>query len=983
MAGSGVAADLLVHVGADVKDAINGLNTVDQKVKSGGANFGKAGLVMGGASLAIVGGLGAAINSAADFEASISQITALGGDYAAQQEQISALALKIGQDTSFSATEGALAIAELAKAGVPVADILAGAASQAASLAEAGGVAIPEAATIMSNAMNIFGIAGSDAAMVADSFAAAANASSADVNDLAMAMSQGGLVASSWGLSLNDTNTALAAFANNGLKGSDAGTSLKSMLSGLIPTTDEAQAAMDSLGISADGFASAADPMQYLTEKLTTGLEGMSVAQRNATLETIFGRDGMRAAIALIETGPEAYANLTEEVNKQGVAQDMARAKMDNLNGAMEQLKGSIETVMIVIGSTFIPVMRKLADGINRAMNFILKLPKPIQKMIGIVAAAAAGFLALASGIALAIAFGGPIIAVIAAIAAPILLIVAALAGLYLAWSTNFLGIRDIVTDTFSAIMDVATPFVEFLGSIAHGGGITKETLAGIPEPLRNIAKVLGLVVRGFTDFYNALAGGKGISAALEELWEVIGSDKMLGALSALGSQILGAFTSIDWGAVGSALLSGLETAAGLIGDAATWLLPKLGNLALALGVWLAGQAGLVPWGAILAGAASAAGNITGKIISGLGDLAMGLKTWYDNAINSVDWGNLGFIVGQKVGNLASVLGPKALELVTGFITWLTTHWQQVGIAILALIFAIPATLGYIGATLAPKAAEFLGGFLTGLGLSWSGIAAWFISLPGLAIEALGDLSGQLFASGVLLLYGLMAGILGYWNGTIKPWFKALPALVISTLGSLADTLYDAGLDLLFGLYDGADEALWGDGGVMSLIESIPGAITGKFLGAINWLYTAGTDIVQGLINGVNALLGPLRDIVDEMLGILGKIPGMGKSPWPIMIEAGSDAVKGLIIGMERLTPDLDNVVKGITSMPALAMATQSSTPRQGMIAAGMSNQTIIQNIQVDVRVDELEDMVEAGRFVSQLNGTRTLYRTATAGGNF
>src|SRR5688500_18325276 len=108
---SGVAADLIVHVGANVKDAVSGLNQVDSKVNKSGAGFGKAGLAMGGASLAIIGGLGAAINSAADFEAAIDQITALGGDYVKQQEQISSLALDIGRNTVFSATEGALAIA--------------------------------------------------------------------------------------------------------------------------------------------------------------------------------------------------------------------------------------------------------------------------------------------------------------------------------------------------------------------------------------------------------------------------------------------------------------------------------------------------------------------------------------------------------------------------------------------------------------------------------------------------------------------------------------------------------------------------------------------------------------------------------------------------------------------------------------------------------------------------------------------------------
>jgi TP901 family phage tail tape measure protein len=1020
---SGVAADLLVHVGADVKDAIGGLNRVDNSVQRAGGGFGKAGLLMGGASLAIVGGLGAAINSAANFESAIDQVTALGGDYAAQQERIAALALEIGQKTTFSATEGAMAITELAKAGVNVEDILGGAAVQAAALAEAGGQSIPEAATTMSNAMNIFGIAGKDAQMVADSFAAAAVASSSDVADLAMAMNQGGLVASSWGLSLNEANTALAVFSNNGLKGSDAGTSFKAMLNSLTPQTEEQADALAMLGISAQGFTDAADPMQYLTEQLTAGMEGMSVAQRNATLETIFGTDGMRAAIALLETGPEAYANMTKEVNRQGAAQELAAAKMGNLKGAIEQLKGSFETALILIGTAFIPVMTKVASGVTKALNGFLKLPKPIQKAGGIIAAAAAGFLALSSAIALVIAFGGPILAVMTALAAPILLIVGAVAALYLAWKTNFLGIQDIVKDVFGAIMDVGRPLIEFLGSVAKGGQVTGKAMEAIPEPFQKVATVLGIAVKAFREFYEVLAGGGGINDALAAFGKIISGGEMLDALGALGGQILSAFSNIDWGAVGSTLLAGLITAAGLIGDAAVWLTPYLVDIGSALGGWFWEQASSVDWGGLLGSAIGAIGSLASKIIETAGELGPKIKAWYDNAINSVDWGNLGFIVGEKVGDLTRTLAPKITEMINGAVTWLQENWKTVAIALGALFLGMPATIVYLGATLLPKAAEFLGGFVTGLGINWQSVIGWITdnfwklpllipylaymlapkawelikglldALPGafvgvakwlgtvgpLAFAAVGDLATKLVPRGIELFVGLWTGILQIWD-TLADWLGTIGNLASSAVGSLLEYLTGRGRQLFEGLETAAGNK-WDK--IVEWLNTIGTLASGAVgdLGGI--LKGAGLALMQGLYDGIAQKWEDVKALVGSMKGWIEENKGPIQDDRRLLIPAGTATMEGFLYGIESMMPKIESALTGFTwDIPDFIAPQTQRTGRYGAaITPSGGASTIVQHIAVSVNLTELEEMVEAGRFVSQLNGTRTLYKGAPAGG--
>lgn len=565
MAGAGVAADLLVHVGADVKDAVSGLNQVDGKVNKSGASFGKAGLMMGGASLAIVGGLGAAINSAADYEASISQITALGGDFAKSQETISNLALEIGQKTAFSATEGALAIAELAKAGVPLEDILAGAAMEAANLAAAGGQSVPEAAVTMSNAMNMFGIAGKDAAQVADSFAAAANASASDVGDLAAALNQGGPASAALGNSLQETNAVLALFSNYGIKGSDAGTSLKTMLQSLTNPSTEAAQRMKELGINAFDASGNFVGFEALAGQLQTSLKGLTQEQRAAALATIFGSDASRVANILYEEGAAGVSEMTKAVSEQGVAGEMAKAKMDNLNGAIEQLKGSIETAMIIIGSAFIPILRKMADGLTGALNWFLKLPKPVQKLVGYLAAGTAAFLALGAAVGIIIGFLPVILTGLAAITAPILIIAAVVAALGLAWATNFMGIRDVtdrVKDSIMGFLEPVKRWAYFFGEAFEAGSRVKSLVIYFPEPLQRAAKGFLLIADALGDLYRAFEKG-GISGLFEELPKKIG--QIGDGLKILGSEILNklidSVSNINWGAVWDVVKSGLQAA--------------------------------------------------------------------------------------------------------------------------------------------------------------------------------------------------------------------------------------------------------------------------------------------------------------------------------------------------------------------------------------------------------------------------------------
>lgn len=392
-----------------VKDAEKALDDVGKKGKNTQATLDKVAKGTAIAGAAIAAGLGLAVKSAADFEKGLSNIKAVTGANDKQMEATRKKALQLGKDTQFSAGEAAAAIEELAKAGIKLPDVLNGAADATVNLAAAGEVSMPEAATIASNAMNQFSLKAEDMVNVADKIAGAANASAIDVSDFGMSLSQVGAVANLAGLSFDDTAVAIAEMGNAGIKGSDAGTSLKTMLSNLQPATDKQAGMMKRLGIiTKDGtnlfydqqgqLKSLADIQGILFDKTSK----LDKAHKQMALRTIFGSDAIRAAAVLSKEGAKGYDKMSTSMGKVKAA-DVAKTKMDNLAGSIEQMKGSLETLGIVLGTTLLPLIRSLVDHVTGLLNWFLNLDPGIQKaIVAFLAMAATALLVTASIIKIA-----------------------------------------------------------------------------------------------------------------------------------------------------------------------------------------------------------------------------------------------------------------------------------------------------------------------------------------------------------------------------------------------------------------------------------------------------------------------------------------------------------------------------------------------------------------------------------------------------
>ena len=332
-------------------------------------------LGIGTATLGAGALVGGSLNKAMDFEAQLSSIKALTGATGEEMARLKALSLKLGADTKYSALEAAQGFEELLKAGMSVDQVFNGGAEAALNLATAGGLGLAEAAEIMSTAMNAFKADGLSAAEAANILAGTANASATGVSELKFSLAAVSAVASGVGMSFQDVNAALGVFANNGLKGSDAGTSLKTMLMNLIPDSKKAIAEFGRLGLLTEQGTSAFFDQEGRLKSLTDiadlmrkSMSGMTDEQRLLSMQTMFGSDAIRAANILYKEGADGIKKFTDEMKKV-TALDVAKEKMANAKGAIEQLSGSFETLQIRAMTPFLPLVSRIANGIGDTLD--------------------------------------------------------------------------------------------------------------------------------------------------------------------------------------------------------------------------------------------------------------------------------------------------------------------------------------------------------------------------------------------------------------------------------------------------------------------------------------------------------------------------------------------------------------------------------------------------------------------------------------
>lgn len=381
---------------ASYEAAMTRAGSTAKTVASGMENTGrKSALIASGmtaAGLAVAAFGVAAVKMAADFDQQMSTVQANTGATSAQMDQLRAAAIEAGASTVYSATDSADAINDLGKAGMSVTDILNGGLTGALNLAASDGMAVGDAAEYMANALSMFHLKGSQASQVADTLAAGAGKAVGNVSDFGEALNNCGAQANSFGMNVQETTGVLALFAQNGTIGAEAGTQLNSMLMKLAAPSAEASNTMKELGISAYDAQHHFVGMANFAGQLQKAEKGLTDEQRNQANATIFGSYAIKAANYLYEAGESGVNKWTKAVSESGYAAEQAAAKNNNLKGDLENLGGSMESLMISVGEGAQGPLRKMVQGLDTLVDSFAGLPSGVQQTLVVMASLAGVF---------------------------------------------------------------------------------------------------------------------------------------------------------------------------------------------------------------------------------------------------------------------------------------------------------------------------------------------------------------------------------------------------------------------------------------------------------------------------------------------------------------------------------------------------------------------------------------------------------------
>ena len=324
-----------------------------------------------GTATALAGVATAAAKTGADFESQMSRVKAISGATGEEFEKLKAQAIELGAETSFSALQAAEGMENLAAAGFTTTETME-AMPGLLDLAAASGEDLASSSDIAASALRGFGMEASEAGHVADVLAENANRTNSSVAETGEAMKYVAPLARAAGLSFEETAAAIGVMANAGIQGSQAGTTLRGAISRLSKPTDDMQNAMDDLGVS---FYDANGKMKSLSEQvglLKDAMSGMTDEQKNSYLVTLYGQEALSGMLALINEGSDSLSALTEAYEVcDGSAKKAAETMQDNLSGAVEQLKGSAESLGIVFYEKVSEGLKEAAQSATESVNNI------------------------------------------------------------------------------------------------------------------------------------------------------------------------------------------------------------------------------------------------------------------------------------------------------------------------------------------------------------------------------------------------------------------------------------------------------------------------------------------------------------------------------------------------------------------------------------------------------------------------------------
>ena len=899
------------------KDAQDAVKTFEKKSNSMTTAVGK---VMQGTGAAMTKyittpliGVGvAAAKVGGDFEEQMSRVKAISGATGDTFEQMKQQAIDLGAKTAFSAKESAAGMENLASAGFSAQEIMK-AMPGLLDLAAVSGGDVALASENTATALRGFGLEASEAGHVADVFARAAADTNAEVGDMGEALKYVAPVANSMGISLEETAAAIGIMSDAGIKGSQAGTTLRGALSRLARPTKAMQDTMDNLGVSFYDADGKMKPLKTQVELLKKAFEGLTPEQQQNALVTLYGQESLSGMMALIDKGPDSLGKLTKSLkDSDGAADDMARTMQDNMNSSIEQMFGAFESAAIVIQKILAPSIKKVADAISGLVEKFVSAPESTQRLV-----VAIGAIAIAIG--------------------PVLY---ALGMLVKAFQTMKVG----------------------LGVLGNGISLFKKlgsAIGFLTSPVGLVIAAVALLVVGFIYLWNTSEDFRNFWIGL---WEGIKS-----AVSSAVEWIQDAWKSTGewfnnlWKSIKEGAENVWTTIQEAPGKAADWIKNK----------WTETKEF---FSSIWDGIKEAASSAWEGIVNILAPYVIAIKNVFQPMIDFFTnlWSQIGSIAGSAWEIIkTAVMGPILLliDLITGNFnqlkedasmlwTTLTTNIQNI------ITTFVDIVVGYYTA-LKDTVINIWNVLTSTIKDVWNSFTTWIKETTNNIVNSIKQEWNNLKQGTIDLFNNTIQGAKDLWN-SFKAWFIDLAIGTKDTVIQGWENLKQGTIDTFNNLVNGAQEA-WNN--LVNAVSDTVNKVIGWFdnLKNIN-LLEAGKAIMSSLFDGLKEKWKGVQDFVGGIGDWIREHKGPIQYDRKLLIPAGNAIMEslnsGLLNGFGMVKSNVGNLADFIaelfTTNPSIDIAANLKNANKNVgaqvehnINYGNSNRPAILNIRLGNQVFE------------------------------
>lgn len=891
--------------------------TAEQKLNGLSSAFKTTGgLLSKNVTLPIVGVGAAAVKTATDFEAGMSEVKAISGATGSEFDALRDKAIEMGAKTKFSASDSADAFKYMAMAGWDASQMMDGIAG-IMDLAAASGEDLATTSDIVTDALTAFGLQASDSAHFADVLAQASSKSNTNVGLMGETFKYVAPVAGALGYSIEDTAVAIGLMANSGIKGSQAGTALRSTITRLAKPVGEAKDAVEELGISITNADGTMKPLSQTMVELREKFAGLTEEQKAQYAAMLAGQEGMSGLLAIVNASDEDFQKLTDEINNaNGAAEDMASVMMDNTAGAVEQLKGALESAGILIGEKLTPYIRKLAEWITGLVEKFNSLSEEEQDQIvkfGLILAAI-----------------GPVLLILAKVISVVSTVVKAFklfgttmttvktsidlvkAG-YTGLATQMGGIPKLVAGISTGFGGMLAPIAAVIAIVAVLVGAFV-TLWKTNEDFRNkmtqIWNKIKISIDGFFDGVveriNALGFDfESITEVIKAVWLAlcdILAPVFEGAFNTIAIVLDGVFNQIlsvmdifiglftgNWEQLGEGVkgvVSGIvETFAnlgsnilGVIGDIGAEILNKLGFEKAAEG-----------FQNFFDTLSDLFGQIPELLSSAIDTIVSFFTETIPNAFNSAIEAVQGFV--DNIIEFFTVTVPEAFstfvnETIPNAINSIVQWFEQLPYMI---GYAIGELIGYFYLF----ATNLWTWITTELPLIIEGIIQWFAQLPSRIWEWLTGVVTNVINWGVEMYNNAVLAASNFVNGAIE-WISQLPSRIWAWLTSTVSNVISWGVNMVSQARSVATNFV---NSFISFITSLPSKVWGiiqqipsKVSAIGSQLYNAGRNIFQSLWNGIKSIGDSILGWVSDFAGKIGDFVGGIVDGFKNIVSGANDA---------------------------------------------------------------------------------------------